>query len=1761
MPPVPAAAKPPIDQLISAPAGGVSHTDLAGLSDADTVKFFQARTKAKIATQYDAVLAGMKLGEKDVPELLRLRDEAQKKTLEAIKAGDNDAYYANSGKVVWYNGAIEGARRQGPNYQGVLELQAKGVTPPPTSPEAPPAAPSPTPALGRPPIAPEGELFASQEAPRTGDAARAYIVKRLEQLEDIDPVTGQAVPKPDLTEAQEKARAKFRQRLGEIEQAKIGKPVTMPEPTPRIIENKYNWKTDTSLEAKLWGAAHNTQGAEERWGKLRATGATDERLLQQLGFEFGIQAGSSTYGGYAVKGEKNPRLWAGGMSWSGKPTLSGKALIAKAREVLEIPLPGKAQAPAPKPTAPAAKPEPPAPTAPAPAPAPTAAYTAAQAAFEAAQKHVADLEAQYEDLGRQMDEVRAKQKKAPPSEADQLEKDDIALGHARFNLDLEIQKAKAEAGERRGDVGIERMRAETAPYTGPGALPVPTGTKTITTKTLKTQKENLLAQLKGAIAEAPEAGTDKITIDVPGDGVFTILNTKEALKNFAKIAESQFPETVKGEGKAKSPAKGRVMPKAVPPSPEDLPKIGVSAVSEDPSRYSIQTGYADGTQIVSTDGRQMLRIVTNRAPGTPAAPVRLDENGKVTESDSNYPNYNQIQDPNPKLAAGGVKTDELWKVARQAEVFKKSFDQPQDALNLFSNPDGSIGARMTQREGELFEYNIQPNARDMGSYNSEYVFNAADVARRLGNERVDLYYHSGTDGPIEVRGGNSSHLIMPMRTEEGKPVRQELRGPIYGERVHGSLPFGLGPLENPEATRSTVVEATGAGKWNVMLEKGQFTIQQHFPKVGTYGKETWENVGEMPLDMLLGNSEAVRRGNIADALKGTNEGKGVPKAVLQAIDKGMRQLAQERAKIIAEGQQRGKAAGPGIAGSVGAASPEEFTARENRRRILADVAEFMFGSRAGEITDALLRKLAGESVPKTMSFSGEAGNRMVEFASAQIAAPHMAHAMTREVLGDHFKDGAFRSRLGAVLVEDRLRAIRETFQNMADTALDPTEQARFQEKADNVNTLVGPRKPFATENDFRAALRDPEITAAIERHKQTVQYEATKFHTEAEGQLAGPGINTGAFVNLAPLYQQSPTAVFTGARRGDYTRPFKRRSVFSRHAAGTASAYELDYNVLAERMIRGNYEEYTKRQLYAQLVKDGLAVVLAPGEPRPTFDGKPAEKFQIKRQVNIHHSEGNTSVVAQYENLWVRPEIAPELRQAENLAPPLKSLALARVANVLNKIQLAGPTDAVWHIANLFSGIFSSQGGKNFLVDLARKVPGVNVVDGVIRATIAARKILHEDPDILRQIAELSEIGTIRPDRPGAFITSRIINLMDKAGRVVRDDMYRNLTQRRNIFGKPLIEASEAGRREYVNQTGQYNPRLMGQLESFFKEAGLAPFIVAGRNFNRAALRRVTLSPGLRAANLASAVQMRAVEAVGILATLAAVPALINTIMVGRPTGRPGILIGALDTGKDDANGQHIYIDPAQWIGLRRGMRLTGINAVVEGMRRGETPREIAQRAGKDIIGAAVHPWAGPAVQAPFITATGYTTSSYRESEDPGNYWENFKAALKNINPLLHGWFRRNEKTFVAGVESAVKSLSSAGGLKTATRDPAGARVHNMVQNWLRTHEDPRMRARYELQLKQDFGPSPYTPLKRALETGNLAKAREEYDKLLPAHKRMTISDVLNPYRHPFAGSRINEIRFKRSLSDEDRAIYNTAIDDRKRIWSNYRRMLRGEME
>lgn len=673
-----------------------------------------------------------------------------------------------------------------------------------------------------------------------------------------------------------------------------------------------------------------------------------------------------------------------------------------------------------------------------------------------------------------------------------------------------------------------------------------------------------------------------------------------------------------------------------------------------------------------------------------------------------------------------------------------------------------------------------------------------------------------------------------------------------------------------------------------------------------------------------------------------------------------------------------------------------------------------------EMIEANLSKLAGRSAPHTMQASAEVGNKLVRYASARIAAPQIGEAMASGVLKNKFRDAQFDKDLGRVMVQDRLNALRALHESKGDAEL-----------AAKVSNIM-------QESEFKTLLARKDIQAALERHKESVQTDLERMHRFLGGKMSVAGQETGAFVNLVALLNpddvEAAKGFIYGSRKGDITNPLRRGSSFNQQAKGTAEAYEESYKAMVTRAYRGNYEEYAKQKLYEEYQKAGLGVEEKPGVKPPMFGGQPAAKVAVDRR------GGRVS------NLWVRRDLAPELRQALQTDSPVDKSGFAHLANLATELQVMGPTDFVFHMGNMLAALKWSQGSKSALMDVARKLPMVSIADTAGRLGKAMRDVYTSTPEIQREMAELAVIGAGRAEarhqglvteglkKLGVseeaaqkadpnYYTSRLIKFMDKSGRLAANRMFDNLVER------GMAVDDEANRREFINRMGQYNERLMTQTQQRARDVGLSPFVTAGRTFNRLAMQRLLQSPGYRAQNPVAAAKARLVETIGTASVMFALPIAWNLAHTGSafPKGIPNA--GALALKKND-DGTWEYMDLLQGNLMRRGLRITGLQAMEKDMKLGDSASRTTLDMGKAIVEGVLNPWEGPALRAAKVGMTGKDFSGFLASRNPDNTWENAKAALMNLNPTVATLFGDESK----GVKNTVSRLAQVGGLKSGTK-------------------------------------------------------------------------------------------------------------------------------
>jgi hypothetical protein len=370
--------------------------------------------------------------------------------------------------------------------------------------------------------------------------------------------------------------------------------------------------------------------------------------------------------------------------------------------------------------------------------------------------------------------------------------------------------------------------------------------------------------------------------------------------------------------------------------------------------------------------------------------------------------------------------------------------------------------------------------------------------------------------------------------------------------------------------------------------------------------------------------------------------------------------------------------------------------------------------------------------------------------------------------------------------------------------------------------------------------------------------------------------------------------------------------------------------------------------------------------------------------------------------MYVRADIAGEIRRV--LATDMR-LPQSPTARLVNFMQVAQAVDLAAHLQNILSVVTRAQGAGSVWTDIVRKVPVFGRADAVARIFSVMREVMDDGPAIRDEIARMAEQGNIRAEHPPDWFQKithgqQLIHAVDTGSRLLMNRFFDNMVER----GK--FENSDANRRGYLNQVGMYNRRLMGPWMQSLMDSGWTPFIVAGRNFNLQGVRGITLNPGAQATNVGAALQMRLINGIGAALTASVIPMMLNTITTGTPMGRPGTPVGAWDLGRaEDEKGAHQALDLLGWIGVRRGMRAVGLDALIEGMRAGHTADQISEEAAKQMAQTWAHPWTGPLTGflARAVAGLAPDVRGKMEAERyPGQFWkqrlENVRAAVKSMN-------------------------------------------------------------------------------------------------------------------------------------------------------------------
>ena len=728
-----------------------------------------------------------------------------------------------------------------------------------------------------------------------------------------------------------------------------------------------------------------------------------------------------------------------------------------------------------------------------------------------------------------------------------------------------------------------------------------------------------------------------------------------------------------------------------------------------------------------------------------------------------------------------------------------------------------------------------------------------------------------------------------------------------------------------------------------------------------------------------------------------------------------------------------------------------------------------------DIGSAFLRTLKhvrdvvqGESLPRVTKMDRRTGELLAEHASSSIAAKPTAEALYSKVFGN---DAKLANKTMAVLTEDNLRGIQD--------------QHNAAQNGQTVHSLVGPNGTWKTEAEYQRDAHSPEIQAAIQKWKDVVNPWMDKQYATSKGlsgtaNLPSRGREFDARINLlANDHVPNKSGPVSGGGSPDNAR--KNFNAFRKKATGAAeNGYSTDAQAVMENTVNTVISKATRLRAIDSMVEKGVAQYGVKGQPPPAeIKGEPVAHFPV---------EIPTSTGMEKKEMYFPKSIEGEVRQALNTDVRGEPNGIIKAVNAF---QMLGITDATSHSANIIRGIMQAPGGSGVLQELTQRgIPGVKLVDTVARIASKAIDVSRGSPETQERVANLARIGALRPEHEGGGKTAQALGAMDKAGRLVMDELFDTLVKR------GLKTDTDTNRREFVNQLGQYNQRLQPKWMAMMKDWGVSPFIVAGTTYNRMGAKALIGGHGGEATSLGAEAQLRSTQIMRNMIIPAAAAAAMTYLITGKPMSK-GVPLGAVDTGKKDDKGNPIYVDLLDV--TRRGMNVTGTGKVMDGMISGREPGMIADSAARDIVNNNLHPFAGPGAKAGVEAVTGQKFGIGLGPTGPAapvgqsQALQNVKNAGKEINPLLGGIASpgdgksRPDAIKDAGT-SAMKTLL---GIKTGTQplSPAAelAQAYYRRQIGDKQYDEESQKAhdiKKQLELDVHKGMSKQDAIKKAVDTG-----------------------------------------------------------------------------
>lgn len=630
-------------------------------------------------------------------------------------------------------------------------------------------------------------------------------------------------------------------------------------------------------------------------------------------------------------------------------------------------------------------------------------------------------------------------------------------------------------------------------------------------------------------------------------------------------------------------------------------------------------------------------------------------------------------------------------------------------------------------------------------------------------------------------------------------------------------------------------------------------------------------------------------------------------------------------------------------------------------------------------------KLRGSMFPEMRRVSEDVADKAATLA----AAVPFAEAATKYAMRALF-DGIKREKwdkLYAALIESRLNY-------MASRGRNPI-------------SILGPDSPLKSQAEYTQVVRSPEFREFLKRWQQVVVPIMNQHFWDSQGMPHGTPIRNDTQipnypVNLVRVRQDgSTTSVGRGGTRVRPERVTQRKLGYNKTASGESPfGYELDPEKALLTVFEQGMQAAARANLDRSIVANGAGKWGMPGQPAPTTAaGVPMKSVRhVDPQPGTQQPNSGT--------LFVDPTIHQSYLDVIGVGNQFHIPLVTSALNAATRVALLSTVEAAYHSANLAMQLTKPRMIRSVAAELLEaakpilsgKMPGLSTAQlermvGLAEAGSTKAAGFQTGTLIPESLTKNRPwLGRMDPTVWGA----KFLDIVDSAIRLGSDRAFRSLAK------DGIVVDSAGNKRDFLNSVGNYIKDSQAFVVRLLRGSGFGPFSTASTNTPIHSIRSLWLSSGMTATSAGNQVRLRA----HVLAKMAAAVGagmLINWAAHGDPRGDETIPWGAIKVG--EYNGRSYYIDPLRFMGPRRGLRVTGLDAVIEGEKLGASYPAIANRATTDVQHALLHPASGPGTAFAYTLMTGQNTIGANIAGAPPEggtvQWERFKAALKNVNPSL----------------------------------------------------------------------------------------------------------------------------------------------------------------